>query len=497
MKIFTVPQIRNADVYTIEHEPISSEGLMERASETFVHWFSELYTSEYPVWIFAGIGNNGGDGLCAARMLAHKGYKVNVFIIYFSDKTTADFDLNLKRLSIVENVSTQYIHHSSDLPAEIPPKTIIIDAILGAGLGRRVEDGFLANILDFMNQSGEEIVAIDIPSGVFADIPTIGHHIRATRTFSFEFPKIAFMFPENSDRVGDWVARGIGLHPKYIENEYTPYFYIDSEEVKNRFRPRKKFAHKGNFGHAFLVVGSKGKMGAGILAARACMRSGVGLLTVRVPRSENIILQIAVPEAMVETTKQEVFIKNDMPNIEKYQVIGIGCGIGTQEQTQLFLHYLLLNYRKPMVLDADALNIIAQNPDWLNLLPSNSILSPHLKEFERLFGTAKNDFHRNDIQRQKAIQYGVILILKGAHTAVALPSGEVYFNSTGNAGMATAGSGDVLTGILTGLLAQGYTPTEAAILGVYHHGKAGDEAAAKKGEYALIASDLIENLRIG
>lgn len=306
-------------------------------------------------------------------------------------------------------------------------------------------------------------------------------------------PKLGLLLPENAHRVGDWHLGKIGLDADFVANEKTPYVLLEAADIRQRLMPRRKFAHKGVFGHALLVVGSYGKMGAAILSANACLRSGVGLLTLHVPKCGYDIMQVAVPEAMVSVDMDEQsFSRVEVPL--RFETIGIGSGIGTRNRTRHALRWLIEHYERPMVLDADALNIIADEPQWLDLIPKGSILTPHPKEFERLFGKAPNDFERLELMREMSHTLKAVILLKGAHTAIAFPNGQVYFNSTGNPGMATAGSGDVLTGILTALLAQGYAPHEATMIGVYVHGLAGDLAAAELGHNAMIASDITRYL---
>jgi NAD(P)H-hydrate epimerase len=348
-------------------------------------------------------------------------------------------------------------------------------------------------VIDFLNDSGMELVSIDLPSGLFCDGPTAGDAIlKAHRTFTFQTPKLAFFLPENAAYLGAWAYGSIGLHPGYEANTETSFYYSTLFDIKPLRKVRTKFAHKGTYGHALLIAGSWGKIGASVLAARACLRSGVGLLSVHVPRCGQMVLQNAVPEAMVQADQRAKFWA-EMPDIQGIASIGAGPGIGRAPETAAVLKQLLQTVQVPLVLDADALNLVSEN-GWLNLIPANTIITPHPKEFERLFGKTLNGFERLDLQRNMAQKYGIYIILKGANTSIACPNGDCWFNSTGNPGMATGGSGDVLTGILTGLLAQGYTPQSACLLGVFLHGLAGDLAAEALSQEALIAGDLVDFL---
>jgi len=499
MKIFTAAQIRAWDAYTIEHEPVASIELMNRAARVFTAWFTALYPdTERPVYVFAGTGNNGGDGLAVALLLHRAFYTAKVFVCDVTGKHSADFDIQIKASrDIVDIREIKDIHEikedpnfSNDLNDLLSP--IIIDALFGSGLSRPLE-GEWAQMIDYLNDLPNDIVSIDLPSGLFADARTDGPCIRARHTFSFETPKRAFFFPENAERVGAWTFGSIGLHPAFAAQCETPYHYLTLADARRLIRPRGKFSHKGSFGHALLIAGSYGKMGAAVLAARACLRAGVGLLTVQAPRCGDAILQTSVPEALFLADSQESFW-TQAPDIQHYSAIGVGPGIGTEAATATALEQLLRAASKSLVLDADALNLLALHPDWWALLPRDTILTPHPKEFERLFGKTGHDFERNELQRRKAQEHRVFIILKGANTAIAAPDGSCWFNSTGNPGMATGGSGDVLTGILTGLLAQGYPALDACCMGVFLHGLAGDLAAADKSEAAMVAGDLVEYL---
>jgi NAD(P)H-hydrate epimerase len=492
MKILTAKQTRALDAYTIEHEPISSIDLMERASSVFVNWFAEKYPRQQrSIHIICGMGNNGGDGLAIARLLHEKTYPVRVSICRFAEKGSDDFEANLARLQDIRSVAVTHIHPDQPLP-KIDREEILIDAIFGSGLNRPVQ-GYWAKLLEHINAEASTIISIDIPSGLFADEATTGTTIQAERTLTFELPKLAFLFPENQDVVGDWEYRSIGLSPEFQEQVDSDFYFIDEGLARSFCRKRHKFDHKGTFGHALLVAGSYGKVGAAILSAKAALRSGLGLLTIHAPRCAYEILQISIPEAMVSIDRHRHFI-SEWPDLEKYQSIGIGPGIDQRQTTVDAILGLIGAADLPLVIDADGLNILSKNSQHIGKLPANSILTPHPKEFERLFGKTANSFDRLNLQREQAQRHGIIIVLKGAHTCVALPNGQCYFNSTGNPGMATGGSGDVLTGIITGLLAQQYTPAQAAILGVYLHGLAGDLAAAELEHHSLVAGDLIRYL---
>ncbi|MBL7734187.1 MAG: NAD(P)H-hydrate dehydratase [Chitinophagaceae bacterium] len=492
MLILNADQIREWDQYTIQNEPILSIDLMERAATACCEWLLSNGYSNRSFSIFCAKGNNGGDGLAIARLLSNRELDVTVNILEFGHKGTEDFQVNLARLH--ENpVEIRFISSAEAIP-HIPEEEIIIDALLGSGLNRPLE-GLTAELVDHLNRSGAEIIAIDIPSGLSADQSAKGNTvIKAAHTLSFQCFKPAFLFAENEEAIGELHVLDIGLKQDFADALPLEYKLSDHEYVKRLFRPRKKFAHKGNFGHALLIAGSFGKMGAAILSAKACIKTGSGLLSVHSPRCGYDLLQSQVPEAMVIADKEEEFNTALEEDLSPFNAIGVGPGIGVSPGTAGMLYKLLQRRQLPMIIDADALNLLAANPKWLDQLPAGSILTPHPKEFDRLFGASPNDFERMKLASQKAKALSLVIVLKGHYTLIAVPSGEKYFNTTGNAGMAKGGSGDALTGIITALMAQGYPSVDAALLGVYLHGKAGDIAAQLYSQESLTASDIIDSL---
>ncbi len=502
MKILTAQEIRSWDEYTIQHEPIRSVDLMERAATRCTEWILKNYRDTDSFAIFCGKGNNGGDGLAIARMLLENNLAVSIYILEFGHIGTDDFQTNLARLHQLQHAAIHFLQTEKTFHP-FPPGQVIIDALFGSGLDRAIE-GVTEKLVAHINNSGCEIISIDIPSGLFTDRSSKGSSIiRATHTLSFQCYKPAFLYAENEEYTGKIHILDIHLHPAYYNNLHSQSKLVDSELIRSLYKPRKNFSHKGNFGHALLVAGSYGKMGAGVLSAKACLRSGVGLLTCHIPKCGYTILQTTVPEAMVTVDKHAELNTNIEDDLTRYQAIGIGPGIGTASETKAMLCEILGTYQRPVVIDADALNIIASEKTLLKLIPPGSILTPHPREFERLFGKTMNDFERAGLAVQKAGELKCVIVLKGHRTLVAAVEGlprdednavQSFFNSTGNPGMATAGSGDVLTGIITGLLAQGYRSPEAAILGVYIHGFAGDIAASSYSPEAMIAGDIPEFL---
>ncbi|HMK25240.1 MAG TPA: NAD(P)H-hydrate dehydratase [Chitinophagaceae bacterium] len=493
MKILSAEEIRRWDQYTIQHEPITSLDLMERAAGKAADWLEENGYVENTFSIFCGKGNNGGDGLVIARLLAEKKYPVTVNILESGHKGTEDFQTNLARLHQHPEVDIRFIQ-TEDNFHELKKDEVIIDALYGSGLNRGV-DGITAKLVDFINRSGCEVISIDLPSGLFTDRSSTGNTIiKAKHTLSFQCFKPAFLVAENADYIGEVSILDIGLHNDFYTSVQSAHELVDDTIIHTIYKPRNRFAHKGNFGHALLIAGSYGKIGAAVLSSKACLRSGVGLLSCHIPKCGYDILQSTVPEAMVMTDINSSFNTKVEEDMENYEAIGIGPGIGTASETKKLLKNLLDAYHRPVVLDADALNIISAEKGLSKSIPAGSILTPHPKEFERLFDETANDFDRIQLALQKAKELNCVIVLKGHYTLIAAPGGMAFFNSTGNAGMATAGSGDVLTGILTGLLAQSYSSIETAILGVYLHGIAGDLAAKNISMEAMVAGDIIENL---
>lgn len=489
LKILNTSQIKEWDLYTIKNEPIASIDLMERACQAFVHWYAEKFNTTKKVGIVCGTGNNGGDGLGIARLLCERGYKVKVWIVKGGVPESIDFGINRKRLP--DKVSSSVISDKPDAGI-FQDCDVIIDGIFGSGLSRKL-DGVYADVVNEINNTEAIVVAIDIPSGVFADKPTEGDSVHADFTVTFQTPKLSFLFPENENRVGLWEAINIGLVNSFLKEVDTSNYLIDKKYVRSKIPVRKKFAHKGDFGRALLIAGSEGKMGACVLAAKAAMRSGVGLFTAHVPKCGYSIIQTAVPEAMASVDQHD-YCFSASPHLDNYSAIGIGPGLGQSAETINAFRDLLQNVNDPVVLDADGINILASDSSLLHLLPANSILTPHPGELERLIGGWKNDFDKLEKVKGFASQTQCIIIIKGAYSAIVSPNGQIFFNSTGNPGMATGGSGDVLTGILTGLLAQKINPLDVSIIGVYVHGLAGDLAKFDLGQVALMASDIINYL---
>ena len=495
MKIFTAEQIRRGDKYTIENEPIASIDLMERAARALSKWIIKHFTPNTNFKIFSGPGNNGGDAWALARLLSENNYlHIDFYFLNLSGKISADSEINRDRLIKQGKVSVSEIKSVEDFP-EINSTDVLIDGLFGSGLSRPLS-GLPADLVVYINKSEKKsLVAIDIPSGLFCEDNsgnTPNTIIKANYTLSFQFPKFSFFLSDYAEFVKEYFILDIGISKKYISDEPSSNHYLVKTDIAPTVRKREKYSHKGSYGHGLLVAGSYGMMGAAILAAKSSLRSGIGLLTTHIPRFGYEIIQTAVPESLISIDESDI-IFTEVNHLEKYTAIAVGPGIQKKHNTVKALEQILTNCTSPIILDADALNIISEY-NLQNLIPKNAILTPHPKEFDRLFGKHNSHYQRVQKQLEKSSELEINIILKGAHTSISLPNRNLYFNTTGNPGMATGGSGDVLTGILLGLLAQGYSEKETCILGTYLHGLAADIVLETSNENSLLPTDIINSL---
>ena len=495
MKIFTAAQIHELDKYTIENEPITSLDLMERASRTLTRAITDTWFTNTPIVVFAGPGNNGGDAMAVARMLAEQGYQVSVYLFNISGSLSPDCSANKKRLQECKRLK-EFVEVVTEFdPPVLEEGMLVVDGLFGSGLNKPLAGGF-ASLVKYINNAPAQVVSIDVPSGLMTEDNTYNvraNIIRATTTLTLQQPKLSFFFPENQAYVGQLRVLDIRLSQEGIDKIDAQYTVTEESWVRSKLIPRNAFAHKGQMGHALLIAGSYGMAGAAILATRACLRTGAGKVTVNSPRRNLPILQIAVPEAIIQSGTEET-VYTESVDTEDFNALGIGPGLGVSEQSAIALISQLRRTQCPIIADADALNILANHRAWLQQLPKGIIMTPHPKEFDRLDGHSTDSFERLTKARNLAERLQGYIVLKGHYTAICLPDGHIVLNPTGNAGMATAGSGDVLTGIITALLARGYKQQDACIIGVYLHGLAGDLAAADLGEESLIASDIIDYL---
>ncbi len=489
MKIFHVQQLAEADKVTIEKQGITSGELMERAATlVFKEIHKRLAHEPIPIKIFCGIGNNGGDGLVIGRLLLEQGYDVTLYVVNYTNKRSEDFLLNYNRIKETGAKWPTLLKHEDDFP-EITPKDFVIDAIFGIGLNRPAE-GWVGTLINTINKSRAFILAIDMPSGLFSDkIPAKEDAvIKANFTITFQAPKLVFFLPETGEFVGDFQVLDIGLDWEFLSKAPAVAELIDKQEAINLYKPRKKFSHKGDHGHSLIIGGSYGKIGSISLTATATLRTGAGMVTIYAPKCGYEILQTVLPEAMVLADGGEKELESINFDMEP-KVICFGMGAGTSEKTVKSYGSLLKKIKQPMVIDADGLNMLAKNKEFLSLVPENSVLTPHPKELERLIGTWKDDFEKLQKAREFSSKYKLILVLKDAHT-ITVSGNNLYVNNTGNPGMGTAGAGDVLAGVITGLISQAYEPLTAAVFGVFLHGKAGDLIADQLSYQGIIAGDI-------
>ncbi|PQB04317.1 NAD(P)H-hydrate dehydratase [Aureitalea marina] len=489
MKIFSAEQLYEADRITCEKQQISSTDLMERAAGQIFNWLNtRMQGAQVPIHIFCGIGNNGGDGLALGRMLINHGYKVEVYIANFTDKRSKCFLINYGRIKDVTKNWPKLMSGPDDFP-EIHPDDIIVDALFGIGLTRAIE-GWVKELVLHLNSSPAFKLAIDIPSGLSANGPVLDPEgvVRANHTLTFQTPKMAFFLPKSGQFVPYFEALDIGLDPQYLIETKPMASIVLKPEVKSFYRQRNKYSHKGDYGHLLMAGGNQGQMGAMVLSSQAALRTGCGLLTVHVPKCGLDILQTAVPEAMAQPDLEELTI-SDIPVNWSPTTVAVGMGMGTKAETAEAIKTLFAQTEQPMVIDADALNLISEHQNMFDSIPQGSILTPHPGELKRLVGEWTDDYDKIERVKQLCEKHQLIILVKGANTLVIGP-GLIKINSTGNPGMATAGSGDVLSGMIGSLLAQGYEPIIAAIMGVYLHGSAGNMAATELGFEAVTASEI-------
>ena len=496
MKIFTSAQIHELDKYTIEHEPISSLNLMERAAKALTRAIEEEWTNRTPVVVFAGPGNNGGDALAVARLLAEDGYQVQVFLFNVHNKLSVDCLANKKRLIEAKRVK-QFTEITVNFdPPQLEAGTLVVDGLFGSGLNKPLAGGFAA-MVKYINQSAAKVVSIDIPSGLMTEDNSYNIHaniIKADLTLTLQQKKLSMMMADNQQYLGKLKVLDIRLSQEYIQKTDSRCRILEESDIRQLMRPRDDFAHKGSMGNALIIAGSYGMCGASVLATKACLRSGVGKVTTHTPKRNYEIMQISVPEAVLQMDTEETIFSEPV-DTENFHAMGIGPGLGTNEGTAIALIAQLRRATCPIVVDADAINILASHRAWMQQLPKDIILTPHPKELDRLVGNASSNCSERLFKASEMAEHlQAYIILKGHYSALCYPDGKIEFCSTGNSGMATAGSGDVLTGIITALLARGYKQADACRIGMHLHGLAGDLAAKELGKESLIASDIIQYL---
>ena len=496
MKIFTASQLSSIEHYTMEHEPIHPIDLMERAAMAVTQAITSEFGTHMPVVVFAGPGNNGGDALAVARLLAEKGYDVEVFLFNVTGKLSEECEFNWQRLRDNRRMKKYHEVTSEFDPPKLDVSTLVVDGLFGTGLKKPLAGGFAA-LVKYINQSAATVVSIDMPSGLMTEDNTYtvsANVVHADITLTFQYRKLAFMFADNQQYIGRLKVLDIRLSESKAESITTTSSILEESQVRALLQPRPDFAGKHQMGTALIIAGSYGMAGAAVLATRACLRTGVGKVVAHVPKRNYNVMQISVPEAIAQLDLEETKF-SEAVDAQYYDAVGIGPGLGQAETTAIALVSQIRRTHVPMVIDADAINILANHQAWVQQLPRHIIFTPHPGEFDRLNGSVcGNDYERLTHALDMAQRMQAYILLKGHYSALCMPTGEVVFNSTGNAGMATAGSGDVLTGMITALLARGYTHAEACKLGMYLHGLAGDFAAKEKGMESLVASDIVDNI---
>lgn len=496
MKVFNAEDIRAIDRLTIEKDGVTSLELIERAAHGIAGEITARWRPNKPLIVFAGPGNNGADALAVSRILASQGYNPMVYLFNIGgNRLSRDCrDCKDELLAQVPGINFTEVTGQFTAP-ELTPQSLVIDGLFGSGLKGPVTGGFMI-LIRYVNDSGATVVSVDVPSGMSGDLRTNQINrdiIHATLTLVMQFPRPAFFMKENAQLVGEWKTIDIGLNHDAARSTKTPFHLVEGSEIKTLIRQRTPFSSKADYGSALLIAGSYGMMGAALMAAKGALRAGAGKVTVHSPMCGYEILQSGVPEAMFDADKHKLICSDIKPDKE-YAAIGVGPGIGTHDLTQFALEQFLQSSKKPVVLDADALNCIAKRPTMISDIPVLSVITPHAGEFDRLFGECDSDENRLIKAMEAAHYHNILILLKGRYTALVRPDNKVYFNSTGTPAMATPGSGDVLTGVITALMAQGYKPEVSALIGAFVHGLAGEFAAEEHGDYGVTASDIAANI---
>lgn len=497
MKIYTSEDIRAIYRRTIETEGIPSSELIMRMARGVADEIASRWRPNRPMIVFAGPGHNGAETLAVCRILAERGFSPSVYLFNIGGKRLTH-ECAVCRDELLKSAGGQIhwteVTNDFNMPV-ITPQHIVIDGLFGTEISAPLQGGF-AWMAREINDAKPTVVSIDLPSGLFGDLNPLTVNrdiIHATLTLTMQVPRISFFQRDNAELVGEWRTIDIGLNRDVMLTTPTHYHLVEAHEVKEVLKPRNPFADKSDFGSALLITGCYGMMGASVLAARGALRGGVGKLTVHSPQCGYEVLQSSVPEAMFDADVNKIVI-SDMKTAHEYDAVGIGPGIGTNEMTVNALELFLKTTVNPVVLDADALNCIASRPTLLREVPVNSIITPHAAEFDRLFGECHSDDARLIKALEKAKEHHIIILLKGHYSALVYPDYRIVFNSTGTPAMATGGCGDVLTGLITALMAQGYNPGVSGWIGMFVHGLAGEIAAKEHGEIGVTAGDIAANI---
>lgn len=497
MKLPNALQMKELDEFTIQKRNIQSIELMEEAASKAASFiFSRYNDNDRPVTVFAGPGNNGGDGLAVARLMHGHGFtNIQVYLFNTNNSISEDCSANAERLkNECPEIQFTEVTQTFEAPS-LSSKTLVIDALFGTGINKPLSGGYAA-LVKLINSTRAEVISLDMPSGLMCEDNTFNSPssiIRAKYTLTFGLPKLALILADNQRYAGEVHVLDINLAYEGLNDMDINFFISEPEEIRRLLKGRPKYGHKGTFGNGLLIAGKYGMAGAAVLAAKACLTSGAGKVTIHTPKKNNDILQIAVPEAVLQHDADDNIFTESV-RTDHFQSVAIGPGLGTEKKTALALIEQISHTNVPLIIDADAINILGDHKGWIQQVPKNTIFTPHQEEMKRL-GICNSDSYSVLLEAiNMAQRYHFFIILKGHYTAICTPGGCVHFNPTGNSGMATAGSGDVLTGIILALTAQKYTTENACLLGTYLHGLAGDLAAQEKGEYSVTASDIITKL---
>ncbi len=507
MKVVTAGEIKEIDNFTIEKLGIPGMILMDNAGRNIAEYIIKNFSKKNKIAIFIGKGNNGGDGLVVARYLYINNFNITIFLTFspenFSTSPLLNMNFNICKnldIPIVNFYNEDLINKNKNLLID---NDIIVDAILGTGIKSKLRTP-IDKIVNLINSLGKYIISVDMPTGLYSDcsiLPDIA--IKANKTITFGLPKISQLLYPSKKNIGELSIINIGFPFQKINLDKIKINLIEKNLIKNSIPKRKKYYHKGDFGRISIFAGSKGKTGAAILTSKAAITSGAGLVTLICDKELNTIFETTLTEVMTEPVnlKKENEYSNTLELLKNSDVIVAGPGISTSQEAENYLHFILKLNNKVLILDADALNIIAKNLNLLKNSHNKIIITPHLGEFSRLTRLSIDEIMKNRLKIAKnfARKLNLILVLKSADTIIVDNNENIYINPIGNEGMATAGSGDVLTGIIAGIVAQNIKQKKdiltSVIASVYIHSLSGDYAKKEKGSFSLLASDIILNLK--
>lgn len=503
MKIFTSEDIRTIIAKSLEADGSTVAELAEKVAEGVAADILARWRPTKRTFVFAGPGLNGAYGLATARKLAEAGFSPEVFLFNIRGKMLSPDCKRLRdEVEKVPGLTLTEVVNTFD-PPQLPSSALVVDALFGVENHQPLAGGFVS-LVRYINESRTTVVSIDLPSGLFSDWNPNGVNrdiIHANTTVAVGFPHLCFLMDENAELVGQWKVLDVGFDEGVVREMPTKFHLVERADIKRVLRPRSEFCNKNDLGHALLIAGSYGMVGAATLAARGALRSGAGKVSVYSASCAYSPLQTSVPEAMFIGDKGKFMVGAINPatfpqSAKGNLAVAIGPGLGTNDATAAAVESFIKSWDKPMVVDADALNIIAMKRDLLNHLPLLSVLTPHDGEFDRLFDAQFNHERRILKAIEMSAAYNILILLKGRYSALVRPDGKVFFNFSGNPGMATGGSGDVLTGVIAGFMAQGLKPEVASIVAAFVHGEAGDLAAEEQGEYGMTSGDIASKIGI-